>query len=55
MVLRRHAARWASNDVERYCWSDFKRIVQFLQSDPNVVVTDPKGVAVAWGMSPPTA
>jgi hypothetical protein len=29
--------------------------LQFLQSDPNVVVTDPKGVAVAWGMSPPTA
>ncbi len=46
------AYHW-SNDVERYCWNDFKRIVQFLQTDPNVVVTDPKGVAVAWGMPPP--
>jgi hypothetical protein len=48
------AYHW-TNDVERYCWSDFKRIVQFLQSDPNVVVTDPKGVAVAWGMRSPEA
>jgi hypothetical protein len=46
------AYHW-SNDVERYCWSDFKRILTFLQNDPNIVLTDPEGVAVAWGMSPP--
>jgi hypothetical protein len=44
---------WA-NDIERYCWPDFRRILTFLQNDPNVVVTDPEGVAIAWGMSPPT-
>ncbi len=47
------AYHW-SNDVERYCWSDFKRILTFLQNDPNITVTDPEGVAVAWGLSPPT-
>ena len=47
------AYHW-SNDVERYCWSDFKRVLTFLQNDPNIVVTDPEGVAVAWGMSPPS-
>ena len=43
-----------SNDTERYCWSDFRKILAFLQSDPNVIVTDPEGVAIAWGMTPPT-
>lgn len=43
-----------SNDVERYCWVDFKRILTFLQNDKNVVVTDPQSVAVAWGMTPPS-
>jgi hypothetical protein len=47
------AYHW-SNDVERYCWVDFKRIVSFLQNDPNVLVTDPEGVAVAWAMTPPS-
>jgi hypothetical protein len=39
-----------SNDVERYCWNDFKTILSFLQHDPNVHVTDFDGVATAWGM-----
>jgi hypothetical protein len=47
------AYHW-SNDIERYCWKDFKQILLYLQNDPNVVVTDPEGVALAWGMSPPT-
>lgn len=47
------AYHW-SNDVERYCWSDFKRILTFLQNDPNITITDPEGVAVAWGLHPPS-
>ena len=47
------AYHW-SNDAERYCWVDFQRIVTAIQSNPNVVVTDPEGVAVAWGMTPPS-
>ena len=47
------AYHW-SNDAERYRFSDFQRIVMALQNDPNVVVTDPQGVSVAWGLTPPT-
>jgi hypothetical protein len=47
------AYHW-SNDAERYCWADFQRIVMAIQDNPNVVVTDPEGVAVAWGMTPPS-
>ena len=47
------AYHW-SNDVERYCWVDFQRIIRSIQNNPNVVVTDPEGVAQTWGMSPPT-
>jgi len=47
------AYHW-TNDAERYCFADFQRIVQALQNDPNVVVTDPQGVSVAWGLTPPT-
>jgi hypothetical protein len=46
------ALHW-SNDAERYCWVDFKRIVMAIQNNPNVVVTDPQGVAQAWGMPSP--
>ena len=41
-----------SNDVERYCWNDFKAILSFLQNDPNVTITDFDGVATAWDMPP---
>jgi hypothetical protein len=47
------AYHW-SNDAERYCWVDFQRIIKAIQNNPNVVVTDPEGVAQNWGMSPPT-
>lgn len=47
------AYHW-SNDAERYCFADFQRIVMAIQNNPNVVVTDPEGVAQAWGMTPPT-
>ena len=36
-----------SNDAERYCWSDYQRILDAIPA--NVVVTDPKTVAQAWG------
>jgi hypothetical protein len=42
-----------SNDVERYCWVDFKTILRSLQSNRDVTVTDPQGVAIAWRMAPP--
>jgi hypothetical protein len=44
------SANWQdhwSNDAERYCWSDYKRILDATPSA--VVVTDPKTVAQAWG------
>ena len=44
---------WTS-DAERYCWSDYQRVLTAIRSDE--VVTDPKSVAVAWGRtgySPP--
>ncbi len=47
------AYHW-SNDAERYCFADFQRIVMAIQNNPNVVVTDPEGVAQAWGMTSPT-
>jgi len=47
------AYHW-TNDAERYCFADFARIVNAIQANPNVVVTDPEGVAQNWGMSPPT-
>lgn len=46
------AYHW-TNDAERYCWVDWQRIVRAIQNNPNVVVTDPQGVAVTWGMTPP--
>jgi hypothetical protein len=36
-----------SNDNERYCWTDYQRIVKAIPS--SVVVTDPLTVAHAWG------
>jgi probable HAF family extracellular repeat protein len=39
-------AHWTS-DTERYCWSDYQRIVQAIPA--KVIVTDPLTVAHAWG------
>jgi hypothetical protein len=39
-------AHW-STDPERYCWSDYRAIVDSIPS--SVRVTDPKTVATAWG------
>jgi hypothetical protein len=39
-------AHWA-NDWERYCWSDYLRILDAIP--PSAIVTDPKTVAQAWG------
>ena len=47
------ALHW-TNDAERYCFADFARIVQALQNNPNAVVTDPQGEAVAWGIPAPS-
>lgn len=42
------AEHW-SNDVERYCYSDYQQIMQALACDHNVTVTDPLSVGVAFG------
>ncbi len=39
-------AHW-STDPERYCWSDYRSIIDSIPS--SVTVTDPKTVARAWG------
>jgi hypothetical protein len=36
-----------TTDAERYCWNDYQKILNAIPS--GVKVTDPKGVAVAWG------
>jgi hypothetical protein len=35
-------------DVERYCWSDYLKILDALTSRPDIVVTDPESVAQSW-------
>lgn len=43
-----------TDDAERYCWTDYQRVLDAIGA--NDVVTDPKSVAVAWGRtgySPP--
>jgi hypothetical protein len=52
------AYHW-SNDVERYCWSDFELVLNALQkratdADTPIVITDPETVARTWGMTPPS-
>jgi hypothetical protein len=47
---RCNAADWHlhwSTDAERYCWSDYVRILDGIPS--GITVTDPKTVAKAWG------
>jgi hypothetical protein len=38
-----------TNDNERYCYSDWQQIVNAIAALPNVVVTDPLTVGVAFG------
>lgn len=38
-----------SNDNERYCYSDWKQIVAAVVARPDIVVTDPLSVGVAFG------
>jgi hypothetical protein len=52
------AYHW-SNDVERYCWSDFQQVLLALEARAEsttspIVVTDPETVAKTWGMAAPT-
>lgn len=38
-----------SNDVERYCYSDWQQIVRAIALNPNIMVTDPFTVGIAFG------
>jgi hypothetical protein len=38
-----------SNDNERYCYSDWQKIVRAIAARPNITVTDPLTVGVAFG------
>jgi hypothetical protein len=38
-----------SNDTERYCYSDWKKIVQAVAAHPDITVTDPLTVGIAFG------
>ena len=38
-----------SNDNERYCYQDWQRVVAAIAQVPNVVVTDPLTVGIAFG------
>jgi hypothetical protein len=42
------ALHW-TNDNERYCYSDWQQIVNAIAAMPNVTVTDPLTVGVAFG------
>jgi Bacterial Ig domain len=42
------ALHW-TNDVERYCYSDWQTIVNAIAAMPNITVTDPLTVGVAFG------
>lgn len=44
------ALHW-TNDVERYCYPDFQRIVRGIAATPGVTVTDPLTVGEAFGRS----
>ncbi|HEY0388942.1 MAG TPA: hypothetical protein VGC71_10910 [Gaiellales bacterium] len=43
---RNWESHW-SNDAERYCWGDYRKILDAIPG--TVTVTDPKSVARAWG------
>jgi hypothetical protein len=38
-----------TNDVERYCYNDWKRVVKAIKARGNIIVTDPLTVGVAFG------
>jgi hypothetical protein len=38
-----------SNDTERYCYSDWKKIIRAIAARPDITVTDPLTVGVAFG------
>ena len=40
-----------SSDVERYCWSDLKQIIDYLGTDAGVTVTSPLTAGTAFGRS----
>ena len=42
------ALHW-TNDVERYCYSDWQQVVAAIAARPGIVVTDPLTVGVAFG------
>jgi hypothetical protein len=42
------ALHW-TNDVERYCYSDWQKIVKAIAAMPDITVTDPLTVGVAFG------
>jgi hypothetical protein len=42
------AKHW-SNDVERYCWSDYQQILRAIAATPRITVTDPLTVGTAFG------
>lgn len=44
------ALHW-TNDVERYCYSDFQRIARAIATTPGITVTDPLTVGEAFGRS----
>lgn len=44
------ALHW-TNDVERYCYSDFQRIMKALAATPGITVTDPATVGESFGRS----
>jgi hypothetical protein len=44
------ALHW-TNDVERYCYSDFQRIARAIAATPGITVTDPLTVGKAFGRS----
>jgi hypothetical protein len=43
----RHWQDHWTDDAERYCWNDYRRILSAIPS--SVRVTDPKTVGQAWG------
>ena len=42
------AEHW-TNDLERYCWSDYQQILRAIAADPSITVTDPLTVGKAFG------
>jgi hypothetical protein len=38
-----------TNDVERYCYNDWRQIVKAIEARGNIIVTDPLTVGEAFG------